>query len=172
MAHLSSDGKQAIILKAVNRGNTPLRDIATANNVGLSTLQRWLNAYQAGNVPWKLTSVKPHPLTPHEMQQHISATEGLQSVAKSAYCRQHGLYSHEVDQWKEELKKNSGLSDKTYRYKAEIAELKNKYKALEKEISRKDKALSDASTLLILKKKAELIWGEIECPVAQKKIET
>ena len=94
--HLSSAGKQAVILKAVNRGKTALRDIAAANNIGLSTLQRWLNAYQAGNVPCTLDPIKSHQFTLHEKQHHISAAEGLESVAKTAYCRQHGLYSHEI----------------------------------------------------------------------------
>ena len=34
-----------------------------------------------------------------------------------------------------------------------------KIKNLEREITRKDRALAEASALLILKKKAELIWG-------------
>lgn len=162
MAHLSSAGKQAVILKAVNRGKTTLRDIAAANNIGLSTLQRWLNAYQAGSVSCALSRTHSHQFSLHEKQHHIAKTEGLEAVEKSAYCRQHGLYSHEIEQWKEELMKKTEPDIKIHQYKSEIAELKNKCKALEKELNRKDKALSDASTLLILKKKAELIWGEIE----------
>ena len=51
MVHLSAETKQAIILKAVNRGKTSLAEVAKTNNVGLSTLQRWLNAYKTGRVP-------------------------------------------------------------------------------------------------------------------------
>jgi len=40
--------------------------------------------------------------------------------------------------------------------------MKAKNKKLESELRRKDKALAEASALLILKKKANLIWGESE----------
>ena len=36
----------------------------------------------------------------------------------------------------------------------------NKIKALEKEIKRKDKALAETAALLVLKKKAQQIWGD------------
>ena len=42
------------------------------------------------------------------------------------------------------------------------SEDKKKIKELERELRRKDKALAEATALLILKKKAELIWGVVE----------
>ena len=51
MAHLSAATKRAIITKALERGKTPLKEIASANNVGLSTLTRWINSYKQGDVP-------------------------------------------------------------------------------------------------------------------------
>jgi hypothetical protein len=43
-----------------------------------------------------------------------------------------------------------------------ISEEKKKIKELEREVRRKDKALAEVTALLILKKKAELIWGVVE----------
>jgi len=54
--------------------------------------------------------------------------------------------------------KNTG--DNSAAIKAEFNEMKAKNKKLESELRRKDKALAEASALLILKKKADLIWGE------------
>ena len=51
MAQLSAVTKTAIITKALERGKTPLKEIASANNVGLSTLTRWINSYKQGDVP-------------------------------------------------------------------------------------------------------------------------
>jgi len=53
----------------------------------------------------------------------------------------------------------------TKKSQQELKELiieKNKVKQLEKEIRRKDKALAEVSALLVLKKKADLIWGSEE----------
>jgi cytidylate kinase len=45
---------------------------------------------------------------------------------------------------------------------SELKALKEENKRLEKEIRRKDKALAEAAALLILKKKAAMIFGERE----------
>jgi hypothetical protein len=41
-------------------------------------------------------------------------------------------------------------------------ELKQKTKALEKELTRKEKALAETAALLVLKKKAQELWGDQE----------
>ena len=46
--------------------------------------------------------------------------------------------------------------------KLELKKTKKLVKALEKDLQKKDKALAEASALLILKKKADSIWGEGE----------
>jgi hypothetical protein len=40
--------------------------------------------------------------------------------------------------------------------------LEKKVRSLEKELSRKEKALAETAALLVLKKKADSIWGEPE----------
>ena len=46
--------------------------------------------------------------------------------------------------------------------RAELKVLKEDNRRLQRELRRKEKALAEASTLLIMKKKADLIWGEDE----------
>lgn len=43
--------------------------------------------------------------------------------------------------------------------RSERAHDRQKIKELERELNRKDKALAETAALLILKKKADLIWG-------------
>ena len=168
MVSLSAHAREAIMLQAINRGKTSIREIAVHNNIGYSTLQTWLRLYKKDQLNTRSFSAVFPLCDTNEKEKHVFATAHLDSIAKGAYCRQHGLYCHIVEQWRDELK-NKNKSEKDHKsaaeiqhYKSEIAELKNKCKTLEKELNRKDKALSDASALLILKKKAELIWGIAE----------
>ena len=46
--------------------------------------------------------------------------------------------------------------------KAVLAKQRKKYKQLEKELQRKEKALAEAAALLALSKKAQAIWGTDE----------
>ncbi len=164
MTHLSAAAKTAIITKALERGKTPLKEIAFASNVGLSTLTRWINTYKKGDVPIEpkllATSSK---ITPAQKLHHISACYSLQSDDLGAYCRQQGFYSHELKQWESVfLKALATPNIAKNQEKSDLAVWKKKCAELERDIKRKDKALAEASALLIFKKKAHLIWGASE----------
>ncbi len=69
-----------------------------------------------------------------------------------AFLRREGLHSHQLQEWREEvLKELAPLARKPQSKKDERDE---KIKALERELRRKDKALAEASALLILQKKS------------------
>ena len=76
-----------------------------------------------------------------------------------AYCREHGIYTNHLDRWRAEL--IAGLKPSIQKeQKAENLQLKSKVKALTKELVRKEKALAETSALLVLKKKANALWGD------------
>jgi len=82
-------------------------------------------------------------------------TAGLAENELGLYLRREGLYSHQIMAWRAEVieyfetrpKCAKNARDETIRQ-------------LEREILRKDKALAEASALLILQKKVELDLGE------------
>jgi transposase-like protein len=167
MKRLSPDGKTAIIMQAINRGSRAIAEIAALNNIGKSTLTRWVRQYKLGILPESKPSesnvVKDNkPLHSEQKFKHILASNGLDDVSLGKYCRQNGLYAHELKTWKNDFMNNKDTGDSSAAIKAELSEMKAKNKKLESELRRKDKALSEASALLILKKKANLIWGESE----------
>ena len=167
MKRLSPDGKTAIIMQAINRGSRSIAEIAALNTIGKSTLTRWVRDYRLGDIPDSKTSESNvtkdnKPLNAEQKFQHILASNGLDDVSLGKYCRKNGLYSHQLNDWKKELMNNKNTGDNSAAIKAELNELKAKNKKLESELRRKDKALAEASALLILKKKADLIWGDPE----------
>ena len=75
---------------------------------------------------------------------------------RGLYLRGHGLYSVDIDRWREEMLQ--ALSKK-----AKKGDPKDKrIRDLEGELRRKEKALAGAAALLVLKKKAQAIWGDDE----------
>jgi transposase len=151
MGHLSNEAKDAIVLKAINRGSQSINAIAEANGVGISTLQKWLRCYREGR-----------PLNCHPQQNtgavslsqaaklnHLLASHSLDEVSLGTYCRQHGLYSHQLTKWRTQLTKEPAAKQN----QSELKQLKNEVKKLQRELNRKDKALAEASALLVLKKK-------------------
>jgi len=76
---------------------------------------------------------------------------------RGKYLREKGLHSVHIERWKQEL--IEGL--KALR-SAKRDSRDKRIKELEKELGRKDKALAETAALLVLKKKAQAIWGDRE----------
>lgn len=161
MGHLSEDSKQAIVQKALEQKGRKIKELAQLHNIGYSTLQKWVRRYR-NNAKINTTVQMAHKeLSQAEKFQHLMATASLDEVAVGIYCREQGIYSFQLKQWKEIFMTPKSVEKK----QSELSELKSlraENKALKREIRRKDSALAETSALLVLKKKAALIWGEAE----------
>ena len=83
--------------------------------------------------------------------------EKLEEEQRGKYLREKGIHSVHIERWKQELiegLKSSKSGKKDPRDK--------RIKELERELRRKDKALAETAALLVLKKKAQAIWGDRE----------
>jgi hypothetical protein len=89
--------------------------------------------------------------------------EGLEGEKQGEYLRREGLHSDDITGWKKRMEAGleSGGGD-TQATRTERVQDKRKIKELEKELHRKDRALAETTALLVLKKKADLIWGSGE----------
>lgn len=151
--------KEAIINKALNRGTQSLEEIALSNNMGLSTLGRWLRESRSSST---INTGKVRELLDSgERYKHLKATFGQNDVMLGTYCRKHGLYPHQLVQWEIEFM-TTGAPLNKQQPKVEIKALQTEVKELKKIIMRKDKVLAETMALLILKKKAAQIWGDSE----------
>ena len=161
MQQLSTSAKQAIIEKALAKGRT-LNEIAKAHNIGLSTLGRWLRYYRKnGTIGEQKAAKENQNFSMSERLQHLMVTASLDETALGVYCREKGIYSFQLTEWKE-LFMTEKITEKKQPNLAELKTLRAENKQLKQEIRRKDSALAEATALLILKKKAALIWGETE----------
>lgn len=81
-------------------------------------------------------------------------TAGLAEHELGLYLRREGLYSTQIMVWRAEV-----IAHFETRPKSAKDARDETIRLLEREILRKDKALAEASALLILQKKVDLIWG-------------
>ncbi|MGP5156952.1 transposase [Pseudoalteromonas prydzensis] len=138
-----------------------LEDIADDLGVGYSTLQRWialakkhqLETHQTGS---QMTAEKrPQDWSLEERLSAIIDCGHLDEAAINEYCRNKGLYPHHIKQWKQDF----AQGPTTKLAKSDSKQLKQEIKQLQKELNRKDKALAETAALLVLKKKADALWG-------------
>jgi hypothetical protein len=94
--------------------------------------------------------------------QAVITTAALSEADKSAWCREQGLYPAELEQWCASA--TTALADpQDARASPQVTRQDRKrIKELERELLRKDRALSETAALLVLSKKVAAIynWGE------------
>jgi hypothetical protein len=104
---------------------------------------------------------RPWERSAQEKLKAVIEYEGLPEDKRGEYLRREGLQSDHIEGWKKIME--SGLGGRqSAADRSERAADKKKIQELEKELRRKDKALAETTALLVLKKKADLIWGDGE----------
>lgn len=158
----SESFRSNVVEKTINRGSdVTLEDIANAYGIDLSTVGRWRRESQQQRGKQAVPSSKekrPQDWTIVEKLQAVIDCEPLDEEASSAYCRGKGLYTHHIKQWKQDFMHANGGA-KQQADKQLLKTLKEENKQLKQELRRKEKALAETAALLVLKKKAQQIWG-------------
>ena len=151
--HFSQEFKDAIITKIVNRGGKTVVQVCEAEGISLSTAYAWLSR---GTLPTMKNKAKAKKWSAKEKLKAVSETLSMAEGEIGIYLRKEGLHSQQLDDWRSQILMSLDVSPKIVIAKDERDV---QIKDLEREILRKDKALAEASALLILQKKADLIWG-------------
>jgi len=157
MQNYTESFKKAAVEKTLLNPNISAWRAAKEIGVSHSTLYRWIRIYGDGDTHVSKPSCAD--LSKQEQFNILMETAHLTEEARGAYCRQKGLYQHQLDTWQKAFMKE----DKEANHKKEqevLKVLRAENKDLKKELHRKEKALAEASALLVLQKKADLIWGK------------
>ena len=153
----TSEFKEQALLKVYNRRNgQSIQNIADELNINFYTLIRWMDkaAMESSEIP-------PKRLKDWQLEDKLDAlhkTYGLVGEELNAWCREQGVFVHQLAQWKADFCRQS--SELTKREEArEVQGLKTEIQSLERELLRKDRALAEAAALLVLQKKFRALLG-------------
>jgi transposase len=154
--------KASVLAKALAPNAPSVVELAKEFNIPYATIYTWTtgmlnkkNTSQVGKAQ------RPNDKSAQDKLQAVMDTLNQTQAERSAYCRQHGIYINHLDDWKKQILDSLGVVN-TKKNKAEHLQVINEMKRLKSELRRKDKALAEVSALLILKKKADLLWGDNE----------
>lgn len=155
--------KTAMIQKILLNPGTPMINFTKEANVPNSTVATWLRNYKKRN--GNTVEAKKKSWSAERKFEAVLETASLSEAEKNEYCRKQGIYLEQLKEWKKDCISGCRKSpDQTFikKTKQKEQDLKRRAKSLEKELSRKEKALAEAAALLVLKKKAQEIWGAKE----------
>jgi transposase len=151
---------KASILAKIMAPNAPnVVELAKEFNIPYQTVYSWkIAVLKKKNVTQLNVPQRPHDKSPEAKLQAVIDTIGMTEQEQGAYCRAQGIYSNHLDTWKKQMLEGLGVASTSER-KAENLQASKEIKQLKRNLERKDKALAEVSALLILKKKADLLWG-------------
>ena len=102
------------------------------------------------------SSRRPRDWTSAEKLAAIVEVGRLSEEELGIYLRENGLHMDNISDWKAQIE--ISLGRKPYSSKEE-SRLKKRVKKLEREVIRKDRALAEATALVVLSKKMRALWG-------------
>ena len=140
---------------------------ALAKEVGVaqSSLSRWKR--QAGTIldMANKTHKDNHKQPPHdrpaeEKLRIVMEAAQLSDKELGAFLRKEGVHESHLEAWRKSMLEALGSSSKASKGSRRGSNEAKRVKALERELRRKEKALAETAALLVLKKKADAIWGD------------
>ena len=154
----SEEFKRAAVQKFHNRGSRPVLEVAKGLGVTPWSLYKW-SRNCAISPGMKKADRRPQDWSAAEKWKAVFEFEGLATEKRGEFLRGEGLHSEHIDAWKKSMQ--AGLEPKatSQSQRIEMSELKAENKELKRDLHRKDRALAETTALLVLKKKADLIWG-------------
>ncbi len=163
MTRYSEERKQAVIEKMMPPQNRPIPELAKETGISSVTLYHWRKQAKARGMAVPGDGKNPESWSPEDKLAVVIETAALNEAELAEYCRRKGLFAEQVVAWKQGFVQGtlvagvsaSALQEQARRDKKRIREL-------EHDLRHKEKALAETAALLVLRKKAEAIWGKGE----------
>ena len=162
----SAEFKEQALSKARARGSRTLQSLASELNMSLGTLKGWLkrSGSEGAGLPHAATlpgDVLARQWTAVQRLLALHESHALSGPALHAWCREKGLFEHQLVQWRNAF---CAASQPSVASTAEqrlantaLRELQGRHEQLQREMRRKDRALAEAAALLVLQKKFQAL---------------
>ena len=143
--------------------NETVGSLSEELDISKSTIYQWVRTHNKKQKDFSINLKSRNNWTSEDKFHVVLETAALTESQLAEYCRRKGIYVDEVKAWREQcLKANQAVIEDPKELKNSLKDEKDKVKQLEKELRIKEKALAETAALLVLRKKANAIWGDPE----------
>lgn len=152
--------KETAIRMMLPPENTTLRQISETLGISEATLKKWRQELRANGHAAPANNDQADQWSSRDKFLIVMETINLGEAELSEYCREKGLFPDQVKQWQENcLQANSNIPGQIAELMQQDKSLQKELRLTKKELQRKEAALAETAALLVLRKKAEAIWG-------------
>ena len=159
----SDEFREQALSKVRQRGTRSVRDVAEELNMSAGTLRKWWARSNHAPVVTTPPADLPSALaadswTAAQRLLALHQTHGVTGPALNAWCREKGLFEHQLIAWREAFCASAAPESRDGRLA--LRELQTRHDGLQRELRRKEKALAEAAALLVLQKKFQALWED------------
>jgi len=143
--------------------NARVSALAGETGITTHTLYAWRREAKGQGVVVPGDGKNPEAWSSEDKFSVVLETALLNAAELAEYCRRKGLYPEQIAAWRAACRTaNANAAEQAREQRHQSKEDRKRIQQLEKELQRKEKALAEAAALLILRKKAQAIWGSNE----------
>jgi transposase-like protein len=159
----SAERKTAVLKKMLPPNNVPLRQLSQDEGISEATLHSWRKEARSKGQLLPDADAGPAGWSSRDKFAAVVETAAMNAADLAEYCRRRGLFAEQITTWRVACEQaNDWDRASSARLSQATKDEKKRIKALERDLQRKEKALAEAAALLVLRKKAEAIWGDGE----------
>lgn len=163
MPRYSDERKAAVLKKMLPPHNRSVTEVAESEGISQGTLYNWRSQAKQQGAPVPGSGKTSDNWSAEAKLAVVIETAALSETELSEYCRQKGLYSEQVKEWKAAcIQAQLSEAERRKQEREQAKKDKKRIKELERELNRKEKALAETAALLVLRKKLNALWGEKE----------
>jgi transposase len=163
MKHYPLERKEAVIQKMMPPTNLSVSRLAAETGITQGTLYNWRKQAKSRGVAVPGDGKNAEQWSSVDKFAVVLETAALNAAELAEYCRKKGLFAEQIEQWKRVcMGANASADEQEKQYKLRGRADKKRIKRLEVDLRRKEHALAETAALLVLRKKANAIWGESE----------
>ena len=159
----SNERKEAVLKKMLPPHNRPITELAAEEGISEATLYLWRKQARREGRLMPDGDQGPQGWSSRDKFAAVVETAAMNEAEVAEYCRSRGLYPAQIETWRAACEVANDWDRESQRQlKAAQSALEKERRELQRELERKEKALAEAAALLVLRKKAQAIWGKDE----------
>lgn len=160
MNQYPEERRNAMIRKMLSPDCPSIAQLARDEGISKWTLYDWRKQAIDGAQRIPMPDKPADPLSAEARFAIVVETATMSEAELSQYCRESGFYPENVKAWKRGF--ITGSASEQTASSTSLQKERRRIKELEQELRRKEKALAETAALLVLRKKADAIWGKGE----------
>ena len=155
---------KASVLKRLEQPTTDtITSVSKELGIPRTTIYQWIKKEEKKDNKSSVNNKPSHKWNSKDKFHIVLETASFTESELAEYCRRKGIYVDDVTIWREQcLTANQAILEDPKELKESLKREKDINKELKRELRIKEKALAETAALLVLRKKANAIWGDLE----------